>query len=458
MSEHAIWATLEATWPTITQAEGRDAIEGQEQDALSRLRMLLSLIGQRLSAVDREVASMAVVDQMTAQLASVNTQTGQFVLNGDPQHLRYANDNADAAMGFLAQLHVPQSTDDLQGLGAAAAEYRDRLDGILQIERAASEERLSQMSESLSTQIGALRVLAAEKMQEVATSVAEARAQLVALETKANELAAIITSEKARTDTAVAEFQAQFSAAQEARSKDHIEAQSTRQQRFDDTLRDYGEHLASTVDRLQKDGATAQSAHDAAMGTLNTQFGERATKLLTSMEAEKTRVEGLVGVIGDLAVTSGHKTEADDAKKNVEQWHKIAISSMTGLVVVALITLFTPIFSGSFSWPALAARLYVSVALGVLAAYAANQASRYQEIERRNRKLELDLKAVGPFVQSLDTKEQQQIRMTLADRSFGRDDMHEPEPGPATLLHVLNSKDGREFIADLVKRILAKDT
>jgi hypothetical protein len=86
-----------------------------------------------------------------------------------------------------------------------------------------------------------------------------------------------------------------------------------------------------------------------------------------------------------------------------------------------------------------------------------SQADKLFVDEKRNRKLALELEAIGPYLASLPIEEQNKFRVQIGDRSFGRD--HDKDAGtnrsPATLVHLLESKEVKQFIElvmDLAKK------
>lgn len=116
---------------------------------------------------------------------------------------------------------------------------------------------------------------------------------------------------------------------------------------------------------------------------------------------------------------------------------------------------FLPLTQGTFSWQSFAGRVVLSLAVGVLAAYAAAQGDRYLEIERRNRKLALELEAIGPYLAPLPVDKQEAFRLQLGERTFGREEAgvgRKAAKSPASVMDILmKSKEFREFVAEIVK-------
>jgi hypothetical protein len=72
------------------------------------------------------------------------------------------------------------------------------------------------------------------------------------------------------------------------------------------------------------------------------------------------------------------------------------------------------------TWESFATRVFLSLTFVALAVFAGNQATRLEGVERRNRQIELELSALGPFLADLDPAERNAIIKQLADRMFGQ--------------------------------------
>lgn len=77
---------------------------------------------------------------------------------------------------------------------------------------------------------------------------------------------------------------------------------------------------------------------------------------------------------------------------------------------------------GDFRFSVFGAKAFVAVAFGIGVAWAARQADKHQEIERRNRRIELDLASISPYLAPFPVTEQNEIKKQLAERLFGSTD------------------------------------
>ena len=200
---------------------------------------------------------------------------------------------------------------------------------------------------------------------------------------------------------------------------------------------------------------------DAHLAELKAKYAESATTILGEMDKQKTRVEKLVGVIGNLGVTSGYLRSANQARLMTWIWQLMTVGAL-GLLVWFAYQAFLPVLNSNgghhdgqpipFSWSSFAARVLVTVAVGVLAAYTRSQGDKYLEIDRRNRKLALDFEALGPYLAPLPQNKQDEFRLAIGDRSFGRDESTSPKASsPATALDLIGSEQIQEFVSSIVK-------
>ena len=66
------------------------------------------------------------------------------------------------------------------------------------------------------------------------------------------------------------------------------------------------------------------------------------------------------------------------------------------------------------------ARAFVAIAFGIGAAWAAREAEKHQQAERHNRKMELELASISPYLALLPDDTQFAVKTDLAKRLFGQ--------------------------------------
>ncbi len=422
---HPVWEQLSALGPAIDQAVAREGgIDPQSADSLERLRTVLTFTGKRLAATDPFTTTPGALDAIVTALRSAVTEIQTFASDGNTNHLNTANTHADSALINLAQVCTPFTSEDLGVLNQALLSYRSTFE---------------------------------KQLTEAANVNAQFVSERDALRTKLTELGNEIAAERQRLSQLTSDHQGQFSAAQEVRNREYTEAQTARQDKFASTLSDYVQRLTEQNADFtrQKENAFKQYQDD--VDSLKKNYAESGKALLDEIEQHKQKVEKLVGVIGNLGVTSGYLRTANYARRSLWFWQGLTVLSMAPVIIVAYVA-FIPVIKGTFTWESFAARVFLCVTMGVLAAYSAFQADKFFEIERRNRKMALELEAIGPYLAPLPQEMQDKFRIDIGDRSFGREEAglgKKADKSPASVIDVLmKSKDSREFLRDLIKDLL----
>lgn len=420
-ANHPIFNHLENLGPAIDDALSREGLDSQAAESLARIKSVLTFTGCRLAGADPFILQFPTLDNLGKQFQAIINEVQQFTANGNAGHLTNANTNADNALIQLAQLNVPLTTEDFQAAKDAAEAYRKGLDSVL---------------------------------TEVRNAAKQASSEVEALRTKASDLGTSIDNEKSRLSTMSTEAQAKFSEGQETRTKEFAATQKAQQEQSSALITEYKQKLTTQDAEFTKQREDMARAHEEELESLKEEFAVAATKLRDEMNERKEEVEQLVGVIGNLGVTSGYLKTANGAKKTVWIWQVITVLAMIGLIAIAIYA-FLPAIGGEFSWGSFAGRVFISFTFGILAAYAASQADKYQKIERQNRRLALELEAMGPYIAPLSAEKQEEFRLSIGDRSFGHGDGGLggiDAKSPATILDAaIYSKELRAFVTDIIK-------
>jgi hypothetical protein len=418
---HQVWQQMEALGPAIDQAVVREGIDAEVVGGLERIRAVLAFTGKRLAGADPAITHPAPLDAIAIAFQNALAEVQAFIANGNPGHVTNANSHADSALANTNQVSVPFTPDELAQLKDATVSYRKTLEGQLQKAKTASDTL---------------------------------RSETDALRNKLSELTNEIAAERQRLSQLASDHQAQFSAAQEARSREFSEAQTARQNNFATIIADYTQRLTDQNADFTRQKETAVRQYQDDISALKEKYARSAQDILNQVDDQRRQVEKLVGVIGNLGVTSGYLKTANNARKTMIVWQAITVISMAGLIIVAY-KAFLPLVQGTFTWEGLAGRIFLSLTVGVLAAYAANQADKFLAIERHNRKLALELEAIGPYLAPLPQESQDKFRLALGELSFGREESgtsKRADKSPATVIDILmQSKEFREFVAELVR-------
>jgi len=478
---HRVWTEMETLGPAIDKALSIEGLAPETLADIKRLKAVLTYCGKRIAAADPLITVPQPLDSIASNLEAIQNELAAFANDKDSTHIVTANQNADAALPPLSQIPGAYSPEELGVLVSVSTEYRATVQKALVQAKKDVQQFNATLNESLSTLKSASDDERARLQSQLEVNSREFTARLDAIQTNLSQLAASVQSEQLRLaqilsdqqgqfSTAqesrnkefseairlgnenltklVTEYQSQFSAAQDTRSAENTAAELARQKTFRGTIEEYGKKLADQdADfTIQRKEITTASEHG--LSKLVSDFEDKAAKILQHIDEKREHVEKLVGVIGNLGVTSGYLRVANQSRLGMWLWQATTLGSLITLSLVAYWTLHViEGQNGQFSWIGFAARALVLLSLGVIAAHSGIQGDRLFGEERRNRKLALELEAIGPYLAPLPVEDQNKFRIEIGERSFGR----EPEfqlhrKSPTSVVDLANSKELKELV------------
>ncbi len=447
---HAVFGQLDQVGSLLERLEPAAAKTAEGLEALGRIQSLYHLLKASLDTINPEMCLPGPLDTMNAQLGNIIGEANAFIGDQNYGHLENANSHVDAALSQLAQINSMRSPADFEAVREAAQAFRRSV---------------------------------GQHARYLESTMQGARAEIGKLKDRLGELSNDFAQQKAQLQTVTAEFQSQFSQAQERRIQDFSDTLRKITDEFKENIDTWQQEMEATTKNIETESKQRLAKNEERLSEYEQQFAESMSgfsgtvevnlhtmeqKFDDAIESTKTqagvtfakldsyneRANALLGIIAEKSVTSSYQKAADKARKQTNIWHSITVASMLGLVATALFA-FLPTLTGTFSWGGFAGRVFVTLTVGVLAAYGADQANRYSRLERQNRKMELDLAAVGPYLAELDEAKQEEFKLQLADRIFGRQEEAKfqlEDGGPSSVVDLfLKSKEFKAVLTEVVK-------
>ncbi|MCK9382218.1 MAG: hypothetical protein M0P95_14295 [Sulfuritalea sp.] len=472
LNKHLLWTALNDLGPLLDQAQIQEGLDAQTFEELARLKAVLAYTGKRLAGADPYLLLPTILDSVSTAISTAATHVRNFISNANASHIVAANLEADKALAALAQLNVQITTEDFVAAKEAAEGYRLSFNKIFSdIHAEASQthnsiESVESRLTELSTQEAAIKeqlaALTSEhqkqfdtaqetRLSEWAKEKAESNAKFEAL---TSEYANALSAERQRLGSLITDYQAQFEAGQAARVDEWVTTKAAHESGFAMLLSKYSDALATKETEFKAAKTEIEKLHAEHLEKMKGEFSDSASKIRDDMLELKRQADVLVGIIGDRGVTSGHQKAAEQAREDAKFWQNITVASMVCLIVLAVL-IFLPQLAGPFSWESFAGRVFITLTVGVLAAYAGSQADKYQKIERYSRNLALELQAIGPYIAPLPEDKQHEFRLMIGDRTFGREGgspHRSDEKSPTSVADVIaKSKDLSGFATDIIK-------
>jgi hypothetical protein len=489
---HRVWAAMETLGPTIDSAIALKDLTPGTVEGLERIRAILSYCGKRLAAADPMITPLQPLELIANNLVSVQNELTAFISDKDPAHVTNANDTADAVLLQIWQTPGAYSPEELGALVSTITEYRATVHKALtnakkQIQEFNSvfEESLSKLNSTSEGNLARLNSTSEENFAKLDARLEESSKGLTAtsesiqagltqlttsIQLEQQKLAQIVSDQQGQFSTAqearskefteglrlavegytklVTDYQGQFSGAQDTRSKEYAAAELARQNKYNETIADFRKKLIDQDTEFTKQRTAFVTASEHDLAGLVSEYGNKAAEVLEDIKEKQKHVEKLVGVIGNLGVTSGYLRVANQARWSLWGWQGTTLGALVTLSWLAYKTLGTlEDAGGHFNWGGFAARALLLVSLGVIAAYSGTQADKLFGEERRNRKLALELEAIGPYLAPLPVEEQNKFRLQIGERSFGRDpEPHVHRKSPASVADLLSSQEAKDFL------------
>lgn len=396
---HAIHETLRVNLEIISKVEAEVDLDEEDIEYLERVKQINARLKKALAGVDPVTTPQAPLENINSSLQSQTNQLKSFINNSVATYLQQANSHADSIQLQLAALPFPRDLGDLEGVREGISSFRRSV---------------------------------AQHIRNVAEDADEFKTKVNELEKRAQEATALLEGQKKRVDDAVNEFQAQFSQAEATRTEQFSRAEEARRTEHSNQLTGQKD----TVERVLAEFARNRKVAEK-------EFTDESNQLLQTINDKKTQAESLVHVIGNTGMVGGYQKIADAEKDTARNWERIAMGAMVLLVGMGFYIFLLTTKEG-FSWSLLGSRVVVTIPLGVIAAYAAHRAEKHREAERRNRRMELELASINPYLAKLPDDEQNRIVALLAERFFAQNESL-PQPlsdGKAdsqTPVQVLNS-------------------
>ena len=173
----------------------------------------------------------------------------------------------------------------------------------------------------------------------------------------------------------------------------------------------------------------------------------------SNIEDIKTKLEEakkLVNIIGDVAITGNYQQIANNHKKSANTWRWISISIMSILSILLILSIWR-LSDPSYSWNVALVKVIAVAILIYPATYASRESAMHRKLEIYNRKLELELASINPFIETFDEASKKNTKEKLVDRYFGNNDIESSE-SKNDLIPI----SSLEKISDLLINIISK--
>lgn len=387
---HPVRERLKALRAQIVAIELADDDPTEVLADLARLTAILDAIENRFSSADPLLLPPAPLSALDTHVQSATSEVSAFVSNGNRAHLTAANTQADAMLIYAIQLGLvaPGSSAEVVGILEGLRDRTERSFGAL-----------LHFEQELQAKLGKLEATSASTEKE-------------------------ITAQKARLDTAIAEHQQQFSTAEAARQQRSADALAADTTKLDQAFTDAQKRLQDSTQDISKRLEEMLVKSTSLASDQRAELAGAAKQVLLDLEEMRGKAENLLHVTGSTGMAGEYQKASSEARTTTRGWQRLAAMAMGGLVLFAILAFVAATESTGVEWGNVAARVFVALTFGILAAYAARQGDRYAEQESENRRYQLELSSIDPYLANLPKETQYKVKTELADKLFGNVTTH----------------------------------
>jgi hypothetical protein len=404
---HPVFPEMDKCHEVLASALKLTAGNAETFNALEQIQHSLEFVMRGLQQSDSMLLPPPFLENIRIHAKGARGELQGFLNDKDSKHLVEATSRLNGILPSAFGLPVPYSQSVAEQIGDDIVHHRKMLD---------------QQTVQLSERIKSLT------------------ADLQKLQDSSGALSKEIGQQKARLDTAISDFQKQFSEGQAARLSEFSAAERTRQNAHTDLLKEIASSNKSASDGRQQmfDKWIDESSKKAAeLMTTNDAEAKSQIAQITQLRAE---AEKIVGLIGEHGMVHGYQTQANSARISFRVWSGTAVVALLCWIVFGLAA-FRLTYDQDLAWTTVVRQFLVSTPFLLLATFAGYQAFVQQRTTSRFRRRELEIASLDPFLASLSREESNTVKKEMVARFFGHsetDDTPAPPDFAATAFGIID--------------------
>ncbi|GAB4317845.1 MAG: hypothetical protein Kow0074_06690 [Candidatus Zixiibacteriota bacterium] len=411
---HEIHGELAQLDSLLNSIGSSDAIQAEQLEAFGRVRQFRDSLSHALSAISPLLVTEKQLDSILPPLRKLAATLREFADNNDPALLLTANNHVDELIPLLVNLRVPQSAEDV-------AELRDT--------------------------VRSFRISAGQHAANLEREIHKLEARITALNTKLSDIDSEAKAQKGRVDSVIAEFQKQFSDAEERRRISVEESAKALQVKHEVLMSNAERQLLTTItdhktrlgeiekqlDRLTRDvevnledlSSSTKDRLETLIESEMSKFEEvrdahskSSAEALEELDQRRSEAAKLIQLISDIAVTGDYSKTADRHERAANRLRWAALVFMTLMVAVASVTVWHGVTA--FDWRLTILRMLTTLIFAIPAYYAARESEGHRRAANRSRRMQLELASIDPYLSSVSDAHREELKTKLAEKFFAQ--------------------------------------
>ncbi len=404
-------------------AKNQPPPDPQAAAAFERFVRVLSSLEARLRSTDSALVPFGNLQLLPNQLNALSNIFNSFLQNaGQWQQLNNQIDQVLAVLVYFPIMVADTAAIQYTATLADFMKFRDQAIKQAEDRAAKMEDRVKALDISVSTADARVKDIQSQVIQEK------------------SRLDPIITAAQGQIAKLMEAEQSHFSDAEKQRTKITTENEAKRDAEHKARLTELSTKFEQMVAVNQK---TISELIESSRKTTDVAVADLSTQL---KEAKK-----IVGLIANTGMAGHYQIIANREWRwmNYMRW---TAGGFFVAAIAAIVFLIVAVHSPQIDWEMVVFRSALVAVVLIPAFYFARESARHSRREAHNRRIELELSALRPFIEGLPEKEAQEIIKKKADQYFGQEPQEERDE--ANLLRNV-SVPGDQFLKVLTEVLAA---
>lgn len=380
-------------WKALGDLIKEDFLPDNPEEAavaeIARLRKAYEYVDASLQATDPELLSKGILNEMNGAAEPAFNETNTYKANKQIGHLQNANSQMDALLNISQRLPIPLQSKLKNSLPGIVTAYSKELDQHLNHMRSEASKRIESFE---------------KEAEKTAKNYAELLQKLDVLKTQLSTVEQTIQQQ-------TAEFNGQFQTSQQERKTQFETEKKTK-------ITELQKLIDSTNESFQKLVQGLNTKVDEEFKVLAT----KSAKIIEIMQSQQENAEQVLGVVINTAQAGAYKSYANEERSTANIFRFLALILMIlGVAVIAgpeIAKMFQGLAEYTVDWQKVLWRLPVSVIMFVPAFYLARESDKHRKNEFFNRRRELILCSVDPYLALLEKEKRDELKSEIAKDLF----------------------------------------
>lgn len=403
---------------------GSDLLEFIGEEEYHYFEVVLQFIEEKMKLIVPILIEESELNSLSSEIESGTSNINNYLGNKNIGYINNAKNNFSSALKRIKSFIIPSNSSDFDYSKAAVNFEQTLLKGYKSIEEINRnlQSELVQSNKLLDEQNKKIEVL--EK--EFASMLADMKG---AFSSELQSYSAFEEESKVSYNSFMEEKGSVFN--------DKIKEIDTT---IDGNLKQYEEWVTDDLTKYEKEFNEQKELLDT-----------QTTDTVESLKAKLEEAKNIVDIIGNVGVTGNYQKIATEHKRTANIFRVIALifmGLMSGLLAYSIIELS---LSGEFDLYKSLVRILAASVLTYPAIYASRESNKHRNLETINRKLELELASLGPFIELLPEEKKIEIKGELVGKYFGQQGVDNVQSGDEDV-----SINGFERILKAILPILKK--